>query len=516
MRIFIYSSIILFCAVFCPVDGIEGPPVEPCQISGDTRIYFDDSNRSFPQICAYFNASNISISFFDAGLYFMSMCYNGNWAPSGGNSENFCYLSGYINDDAMIMPVYVGDIGTPKYTNFACLGNPSPTNISECGGYVMTGLCHYVSGLTCESCTSYTDCLGDDDSICNVDGTCSCKQCENGVCYVGGCVCFHGYAGDDCEDRICSPPCQNSGNCQDNGICECQFPYTGEYCETLMTCSSPCQNSGNCQDNGICECQFPYTGEYCEILMTCSPPCPSSSRCLVNLNDGVFSCCAGQIVDNICIPTTTFINNTTESPVTGTSSIFSDPILLGIVVFGVLFGFILLVSFLCLCLCIMVCFMMKNKWHKNVKPEKLDLQMPDFLERTSTIYTVVDERRMMDHGMPPALPPARDESFYVEMDSRPPMPNSNSIDEPSEKKTSHYEVEDSVLEAKTSLNREGFDSTTNYENQIVNASNHEEPAIRNLPILMEASSPNLLLKKQDSDWKENAYENQSVVEYDES
>ena len=90
---------------------------------------------------------------------------------------------------------------------------------------------------------------------------------------------------------------------------------------------------------------------------------------------------------------------------------------------------------------------MKHKMNKTLESNiDNDLCPPFPDERRPTLYTAMNENTMLDYGEAPDLPSARMESEYVEMDS---------VEMPPVKETSHYEIEDKILEVKTRENKIG-------------------------------------------------------------
>ncbi|XP_070546649.1 multiple epidermal growth factor-like domains protein 11 [Ptychodera flava] len=94
-------------------------------------------------------------------------------------------------------------------------------------------------------------------------GNCEC-QCKNGaVCQTdGSCDCTAGWRG-----RYCDSPCPEGfwgPGCRSTCICR-----IGETCDkTTGSCNCHCQNGGECNKDGICECTAGWRGRYCDV------PCP--------------------------------------------------------------------------------------------------------------------------------------------------------------------------------------------------------------------------------------------------
>lgn len=95
-------------------------------------------------------------------------------------------------------------------------------------------------------------------------------------------------------------PCQNGGNCYNNGLtatCSCPVPYIGRFCEiNNANCQNVvCQNGGTCVEaTGTCDCAGTlYTGTLCQAeTITCTPsPCRHDTSCLrVGPNNITCSC----------------------------------------------------------------------------------------------------------------------------------------------------------------------------------------------------------------------------------
>lgn len=85
----------------------------------------------------------------------------------------------------------------------------------------------------------------------------------HGSCVDDACVCTAGWAGDDCEIRVCPELCivspGSTGDCRDDGICDCLPGFTGPVCEFTADCSAlnDCfaeEGNGRCVDTNVCEC----------------------------------------------------------------------------------------------------------------------------------------------------------------------------------------------------------------------------------------------------------------------
>ena len=65
-----------------------------------------------------------------------------------------------------------------------------------------------------------------------------CSGCAFGYKSNGQCICYSGYFGDKC-DSVCpggtKTPCSGHGECDVNGICQCNGHFTGSICDTCDT-----------------------------------------------------------------------------------------------------------------------------------------------------------------------------------------------------------------------------------------------------------------------------------------
>ena len=419
-----YLSIILY--IIGGFEGISGQTsgninaLYPCDVSGDTRLFVDSYAAIYPQVCTYVNISTVETSYTNiSGLYFISFCFNGHWDIEMYNPETFCIISGYLDDQNTPDYFTNSNEGLPKYWNLTCIG--TELKIEMCTGSITTDQCNIVTNLACVSCDSYTDCLGGNNSVCTNEGVCQCRECVNGICYAGGCLCDDGYTGDDCANMICEPPCDNAGVCQVDGSCLCSFPYTGVSCEANITCS---------------------------------PACSSFSECIVDMSQRIVYCCPGEESGSICQTsqsTNTTVTITTSqfttSYISTTSSTILDPSITLIISIAIplLCCLVIILYLIIICTCIFaVVFMtrMKHKMDKTLKSNHYNDSFSPFPdERRPTVYTAIDEKTMLDYGVTPDFPTGKMESEYIEMDSVAVLPGN---------KTSHYEIEDEILQPKTS------------------------------------------------------------------
>ncbi len=122
--------------------------------------------------------------------------------------------------------------------------------------------------------TLYTpDCNGvprTDELVCNNKGECD----ENGTCN-----CTENYLGINCDywkcDNVSSlddSVCNSNGNCTDFNNCTCDDGWTGDYCSELegfecfnisSTNISVCSGNGNCTSLDNCTCNTGWSGDNC-------------------------------------------------------------------------------------------------------------------------------------------------------------------------------------------------------------------------------------------------------------
>ena len=430
MNIVRYLSIILYFMI-C-FEGKSGQSsgsqsninaLYPCNVTGDTRLFVDSNNTHYPQVCTYINISAVETNHTStSGLYFISFCYDDGWSGSH-NSEAFCLITGYLDYVGMPSGLTISNEYLPKYSNLVCSG--SETDIQMCGGNVTTAQCNIVNNMYCVRCVSHTGCLGSSNSLCNYQGICECKECVNGICFVGGCLCDDGYRGDECVESICNPPCGNGGVCQSGAICSCSFPYAGASCETNITCS---------------------------------PACSPGSECIVDMTQQAVYCCPGEESSSMCqttqsTATTVTLLNTTIQLVSTKSTkntvIFNSgfdqyfTIMISIVI-PLLCCLVIILYLVIICVCVfsmVFMTMMKHKMNKTLKSKYHNGSFPPLSdERRPTVYTEINEKTMLDYRKAPDLHPTRMEHEYIEM---------GSVGMPPVKKASHYEIED-VMEANVS------------------------------------------------------------------
>ncbi|XP_072027009.1 uncharacterized protein [Amphiura filiformis] len=112
-----------------------------------------------------------------------------------------------------------------------------------------------------------------DDKLCSV-------PCENGgeCTDVDTCTCSSpAFYGRYCEKDSCTPPCENGGKCTAFSTCDCAKGYQGNRCQ-LPVCTPSCNNGGTCIAPNTCSCTPNYTGTTCTQTV-CSPPCLNRGVC---------------------------------------------------------------------------------------------------------------------------------------------------------------------------------------------------------------------------------------------
>lgn len=95
-------------------------------------------------------------------------------------------------------------------------------------------------------------------SPCNI-------QCLNGgTCLGSTCSCRQGFSGNNCNQVVCTPPCQNGGRCIGGNRCSCPYGFVGQACETDYR-TGPCFTV---YEQDQCEGMIP--GLLCTKAMCCA------------------------------------------------------------------------------------------------------------------------------------------------------------------------------------------------------------------------------------------------------
>jgi len=143
-----------------------------------------------------------------------------------------------------------------------CVGGWNGTDCSQngagCPQTCINGTC--VAPYTCQ-------CFDPLDESQNCAGSAPCGSivcinggfCDNLACNCSG---TGGYSGTTCATPVCSPPCQNGGNCIVPGTCDCPVGRNGSRCEEFF-CYPICQNGGTCTGPSTCNCPSNYSGPRC-------------------------------------------------------------------------------------------------------------------------------------------------------------------------------------------------------------------------------------------------------------
>lgn len=173
-----------------------------------------------------------------------------------------------------------------------------------------------------DACICYPGYAGEDCSLPSCPNECS----GHGTCNNGLCDCVDTWSSADCSRKMCHEDCNGRGKCDWNGTCWCYDGYGGEGCGTKI-CANDCSNHGTCV-MGLCKCDAGWQGHDCNIKSctgcskhgtclngtcyctekgwegtTCdSRSCPSNCMNNGQCNDGVCSCITGTLPPD-CRPT---------------------------------------------------------------------------------------------------------------------------------------------------------------------------------------------------------------------
>ena len=90
----------------------------------------------------------------------------------------------------------------------------------------------------------------------------------------GKCVCYEGYAGEDCSMKECPNNCSgtDNGKCiymKPTSQCECNQSKRrgGDDCSVTF-CLNTCGLNGECDEHtGVCVCEKGYYGEDCSLFI---------------------------------------------------------------------------------------------------------------------------------------------------------------------------------------------------------------------------------------------------------
>jgi len=137
------------------------------------------------------------------------------------------------------------------------------------------------------------------------------EPCDNVICANGGqdvvqgeecvCECLPGFSGTLCEkDDLCATVnCENNGECNADGKCDCPPNYGGDNCEIILCNAASCEeNGGTCVD-GTCNCPAGFSGVNCEVDDACE-----EVNCLNGAEDcnlGICACPDGFIGDDCSV-----------------------------------------------------------------------------------------------------------------------------------------------------------------------------------------------------------------------
>jgi len=157
---------------------------------------------------------------------------------------------------------------------------------SNCDGH---GICGSEVQGECE-CQPYRA-----GEACERETPCASGCDRHGSCSANGCVCDSGWAGADCEHKICMPStpgrlaCLGQGRCI-TGRCECERLDGTAACLSDSLCMHSCNYNGHCDVAlGACVCENGWRGEWCQFR-SCASGCETHGWCDV---DGRCVCDAG-------------------------------------------------------------------------------------------------------------------------------------------------------------------------------------------------------------------------------
>ena len=107
------------------------------------------------------------------------------------------------------------------------------------------------------------------NGLCNVEtSTCECQDADGNP---------NDFYGKDCSIRGCKNNCGNEPGMTPIGECIQDFPFAyckcfeeqkrgGDDCSKIF-CLNDCANHGECNEEGICECEETFYGEDCSLMI---------------------------------------------------------------------------------------------------------------------------------------------------------------------------------------------------------------------------------------------------------
>ena len=186
----------------------------------------------------------------------------------------------------------------------------------------INGICTEPTEGGGETCLCFTNWKG---ILCDVPKQCNginfndtlnvCSGQTQGTCKDEDCCCVNGFSGTDCEipKAICNPDCDH-GKCTNESTCHCDADWMDALCNAPKVCggidfNNPgvCNENGDCR-NGVCCCDFGFSGDLCETgPPVCDPICANGGTCV---DDDVCSCAQG--FDGPTCLNSTFCNTTLD------------------------------------------------------------------------------------------------------------------------------------------------------------------------------------------------------------